>query len=182
MSGSTACRGPTGLARRLVVVTMAGILVTFPGRASGASGPAERGVFWWNFALGYGSLTRHSAVDQGRTDTYVMDFLLGVPASSQVRCGVKLGGWLISPDSHTSGRAFSNYLAVVEVQPGSAWTPFLRLGGGISNYWANTPVTVHAWGWGGTVGLGWDLSARRKWLTPLMFEYSWGRPGDASRI
>ncbi len=167
---------------RVTALSLSAVLLVGGPSETGATtdGATEPGLAWYSMALGYGSLTQRSAAGSRRRDAFAMDFLWGVPVTSQVRCGVKLGGWTIDAFDPVSGRSFWNFLAIADVQPHLRGSPFLRIGGGLGAFYDQAAI-ARASGWAGTVGLGWDLAPQPRYLAPLVIEYSWGRPGDAAR-
>jgi len=110
-----------------------------------------------------------------------MALALGGTLGNHVRVGGQLHGWLVEGFDAwdpAEGVSVSQAVAVVAVYPWSRRGLFAKAGVGRAYYTDNHPLQFGSSGWGGTVGVGYDLSLGRKFsLTPVV-NYSGGSLGS----
>jgi hypothetical protein len=163
----------------LLAVTLLGATA---GRAQDE--PARHG-FWADVQFGYGQLEKSSDQEpQTQHDVFALQFGLGGWLHHRLRLGGEIGGWLIEAFSTTDpskGESVSQLRVVAQFYP-SRHGFFLKGAVGQAVYTNEHPLQFDSRGWGGTIGVGYDLRLGRNFsLTPTA-SYNAGTLGDVRNL
>jgi hypothetical protein len=170
----------TGARVRLAVLMCA--LAAFSGSAwsagSDESADKARTGFWGEIDAGYGILKRSYSMSSDTSQgAFSLALSVGYAWDPRLLLGVELGGWTLQSSSlsdPSQGEAIETLFAIARYYPISDSALFVKGGGGLVKYWNNRPGENGANGWGGVLGVGYDVYAKG-WihLAPVV-EYSFG--------
>jgi hypothetical protein len=156
-------------------------LAAAPGRAQ--TRPERRG-FWADVQFGYGVVHRSSDQEpRQQQGTFALAFTLGGTLSRYVRLGGQLNGWLLEGFDvwdPAKGVSVSQALAIAQIYPWPARGLFLKVGAGRATYTNHHPFEFGSSGWGGTIGVGYNVLVGRRFALTPMVNYSGGSLGGVT--
>jgi len=156
-------------------------LVLCLGPFSGAAQSAdsrERAGFWGGMDVGIGVVERSYSQTSSTTDTkFAFAISGGYAWNPKLLLGVEFGGWTLQSSNlwdSEKGQAIETLFAVARYYPTRDSPLFIRAGGGRVKYWTNQPGESGANGWGGAIGVGYDVYASNHVRLAPSIEYSFG--------
>jgi hypothetical protein len=167
----------------LTCATAAFSVCAWSGSPDGSSGKTSAG-FWGDVDAGYGILKRSYSVSSNTSQgAFSLAFSGGYAWDPRLLVGVELGGWTLQGSNlwdPSKGEGIETVFAVARYYPIPDSPLFVKGGGGLVKYWNNQPGENGASGWGGVLGVGYDVYAKGSiHLAPLV-EYSFGSYNGAT--
>jgi hypothetical protein len=151
-----------------------------------SSAEESRTGFWGGLDIGVASVNRsYSMTASTSQTTFALTLSGGYAWDPRLLLGIELGGWTLqasdwwwNPDS-SQGEAIETVFAIARYYPTADSKLFVKGGGGLVHYWTNRPGESGANGWGGMIGVGYDVYVRGSIRVAPFVSYSFGSFSDA---
>jgi hypothetical protein len=128
--------------------------------------------------LGYGILKRsNSGSGDANQSAFSLAFGAGYTWDPRLVLGVELGGWTLQGSDlwdPAKGEGIETIFGVARYYPSRQSPLFVKGGAGVVKYWNNVPGANSGNGWGGALGVGYDVYAKGPMHLAPVVEYSFG--------
>jgi len=152
-------------------------LSSFSAAAQSSDAKARTG-FWGGIDAGIGVLKRSYSVSSNTTESkFALAISGGYAWDPRLLLGVELGGWTLQGSNlwdSSQGQGIETIFAIARYYPLRDSPLFVRGGGGLVKYWTNQSGESGASGWGGVIGIGYDVYANSWMRLAPSVEYSFG--------
>jgi hypothetical protein len=145
--------------------------------SDGSGGKAPTGL-WGGIDAGYGILKRSYSVS-GDTNQGAFSLAIsgGYAWDPRLLLGVELAGWTLQGSNlsdPSQGEGIETIFGIARYYPIAESPLSVKGGGGLVKYWNNAPGANGASGWGGVLGIGYDVYTKGSMHLAPVVEYSFG--------
>ena len=155
-------------------------LVSFSAAAQSSDEESRTG-FWAGLDIGVASMKRsYSMTPSSSQTTFALTLSGGYAWNPRLLLGVELGGWTLQASdwwwnsNSSQGQAIETIFAIARYYPIADSRLFVKGGGGLVHYWTNQPGESGANGWGGMIGVGYDVYVKGSVRVAPSVSYSFG--------
>jgi len=141
----------------------------------------SRTGFWAGLDVGIASVQRsYSMTGNTSETTFALTLSGGYAWDPRLLLGVELGGWTLQASdwwwnsNSSQGQGIETIFAIARYYPIANSRLFVKGGGGLVHYWTNQAGESGARGWGGVIGVGYDVYVKGSLRVAPLVSYSFG--------